>query len=89
MPSDANQFEKFKELLDREYSWPEKYTFKFIIKKTELEYALTFFDAKDLSFRESKAGKYVSLTLIRVMNSSDEVLSVYEKASVIPGLIAL
>ena len=83
------QFEKFKELLDREHVWPDTYAFKFIVKKTELEYARSLFTQEDLSVRESESGKWVSLTLTKVMDSSEDVMDLYKKASVIPGLIAL
>ncbi len=84
-----SQFEQFKDLLSREHSWPDQYTFKFIIKKTEFELARSLFAEEELSIRESESGKYVSLTLVKVMQSSEAVMAVYKKASVIPGLIAL
>ena len=89
MQPTITQFEKFKELLNREHSWPERFTFKFIVKKTELEYARTLFIRENLEVRESESGKYVSLTIVKMMQSSEDVMAVYKKASVIPGLIAL
>jgi putative lipoic acid-binding regulatory protein len=89
MQPTITQFEKFKELLNREHSWPERFIFKFIVKKTELEYARTLFIRENLEVRESESGKYVSLTLVKMMQSSEDVMAVYKKASVIPGLIAL
>jgi hypothetical protein len=89
MKSDTSQFEKFKELLDQEHSWPSEYQFKFIVKHSELENVRALFREETIAIRESESGKYVSLTFSKVMRSSDEVISIYKKASIIPGLMAL
>jgi putative lipoic acid-binding regulatory protein len=89
MSFDFVQFEGFKNLLNSQHAWPTEYTFKFIIKQTELEQFSSLFDGDGFLVKESGSGKYLSLTLVKVMTSGDEVLSVYKKASVIPGLIAL
>ncbi len=89
MKSDASQFEKFKELLDQEHTWPSEYQFKFIVKHSELENVQSLFREETIAIRESESGKYASLTFSKVMRSSDEVISIYKKASIIPGLMAL
>jgi len=79
----------FKEKLDNEYSFPVVYVFKFIVpleKKEQLEEVLP---EGDISYRQSKTNKYVSLTLKKKVESSDEVIDVYTKAHHIEGIIAL
>ncbi len=89
MQNSLNQLEQLEALLEREHVWPGEYRFKFIVKRADLEYATSILGQEGLSIRESESGKYVSLTIIKVMQSSKDVIAVYKKASVIPGLIAL
>ena len=89
MLNDVSQSEKFKELLDQEHTWPGDYQFKFILKKTELETAQSLFPTEQITLRESESGKYISVTFSKKVASSDEVLMVYKKASMIPGVMAL
>jgi hypothetical protein len=82
-------FEKLKSLLDQQYTWPALYTFKFIIPKDELPIAQQIFPTEELVFKNSKNGKYISLTLTRQMASSNAVIDYYKKATLIPGVISL
>ena len=79
----------FREKLENEYTFPVVYRFKFIVpmgKKEELEALLP---DGDLSFRPSKNNTYVSLTLKRKVQSSDEVISVYTDVHQIEGILSL
>jgi hypothetical protein len=69
--------------------WPHAYTFKFIVpgeKQAELE---AMFEGFEYSLRPSRTGKYVSLTCVREMASSDAVIEVYQRVSGIEGSFAL
>lgn len=81
--------EKFKELLDKEYTWPAVYSFKFIVPKASLGEARKLFDSGDIVEKPSKNGNYVSLNAKVEMSGSDAVMEVYLKANKIEGLIAL
>ncbi|MEL7145257.1 MAG: DUF493 domain-containing protein [Bacteroidota bacterium] len=81
--------EGFREKLENEYTFPVVYVFKFIVpldKKAELEEILP---DGEKSYRQSKTNKYVSLTLSKSVDSSEEVIEVYSSAYNIKGIIAL
>lgn len=81
--------EKFKELLDQSYQWPDYYEFKFIVPLAEKE-ALKLL-LPEFSFHEtpSKKGNYVSLSCRKLVKSTHEIIEVYERVSVIKGIISL
>lgn len=82
--------DKFKELLNKEYDWPARYTFKFIVKAAYQQEVQSLFDKDvDIVFKPSSGDKYVSVTIHAQMADADAILSIYEAASVIPGIIAL
>jgi len=86
---DEDRRQSFKESLDQHYSWPALYTFKFIVPKEKVTVLRNLFPNHDVSEKESSGGKYISLTINMMAPSSDAVISVYESASGIEGLIAL
>lgn len=47
------------------------------------------FPSNELSTKESKGGKYVSVTAKIMMGSSDDVIKIYEEAHKVEGVIAL
>lgn len=82
-------FDSFRERLENEYEWPSLYTFKFIVPKEQEDAVMELFPKVEVSTKESSGGKYISLTARLMANSSDTIISVYEKARHIEGLIAL
>ncbi len=89
MSKDLEDIQRMKSLLDASYQWPADYMFKFIIPPGKLEELKKIFPVSDVILRESKTGKYISVTVSLRMESSDEVLAVYYQARRIQGLIAL
>lgn len=83
------KLKKFKELLDNEYEWPCLYLFKFIIAKKYLLMANEIFSNFQFKIKESANGNYISLNVEVIVDSSDEVLTIYEIASKIPKIISL
>ena len=84
-------FDRLKAQLDQE-EWPNVYLFKFIVENTPAQIARAtalFDDTADISFHESKNGKFVSVTVKEMMFSSEAIISRYEKAAQIKGLISL
>ena len=93
MQSSQKNLEKLRKDLENYQNWPSNYIFKFIIenkmdKKKEL---LSNFDLKscNLTTKESSNKKYLSITLIKHMNSADEVVDKYLNLSKIDGIISL
>ncbi len=81
--------EKFAELLDQTYMWPDYYEFKFIVpvgEKASLQALLP-----DFIFVEtpSKQGNYISLSCRRLVKSTQEIIDTYESVSTVKGIISL
>ena len=85
----ADKIEEFRASLEKHHEWPCEYIFKFIVQNQHLERALSLFPNDQIQMRHSSQGKYSSLTWTRRVHSSDEIISVYLKASEIEGIIAL
>ena len=79
----------FREKLEDQHTWPGKYLFKFIIPKEKKERVQELFPGHELQVKKSKKGNYISLTIEIHMESSQEVIEIYEKAYEIDGVIAL
>ena len=93
MQSYQKDFEKLKKELEEYQIWPSDYIFKFIIKNKiyKRNEILSNFDLKKCNLRtkESSNKKYLSITLIKHMNSADEVIKKYMELSKIDGIISL
>jgi len=84
-------FDKLKEQLEQE-EWPNVYLFKFIIENTPHQIALVtalFDETADITFHNSKNGKFVSISVKEMMLSVEKIIETYEKATLIKGLISL
>lgn len=87
---DPNWFTSFQEKLDQHYAWPSLYMFKFIVpadKRDELQRLFPLHVTT--TEKNSEKGKYISLTYQMMMPSSESVIAVYKKVSVIEGIVAL
>lgn len=82
--------EKFKDLLNQEYTWPAQYLFKFIVKEAAADDITSLFDKSvDISQKPSTGGKYISFSIRSKMTNAEEIMKIYNEASKIPGIIAL
>lgn len=86
---DSGQLQKFRELLDDTYQWPDYYEFKFIVKTDDRVLVLDKLSGFTFTETPSKQGKYVSVNARKLMKSTQEVLEVYEVMSTIKGIISL
>ena len=84
---DPNQ--AFKDQLDLEHEWPSLYMFKFIVPKGGEAQIEALFTPDQISSKLSKRGNYVSVTAKLTMQSSEEVIAIYQAAYQIEGIIAL
>ncbi len=83
---------RLKERLELVHSWPSVNMFKFIFEPEpmRLELVLALFPPECEVLRKySVGGKYLSVTVQEVMMSADEVISRYDRASEITGVIIL
>ena len=82
--------EKFRELLNQEYSWPARFTFKFIVKSENQQEVVNLFDEKvEIVTKPSSGDKYISVTIYAQMQNAEEIMTIYDAATVIPGIISL
>ena len=81
--------EAFKQALDDHHQWPCPYIFKFIVPTEQLNAFNELFPNAKASTRQSKGGKYTSVTIESTMCSSQEVMLMYEKAAQVEGIISL
>ena len=82
--------DSLKEALDSEYNWPAAYTFKFVVPKAKKQELESFFPSQLVEWKDSRTGKYVSLTCTQTMLSSDAVLEIYKEVKEqIPEAIGL
>jgi uncharacterized protein len=86
------KFDKLRELLNKENTWPIVYMFKFIVPASNQKIALIeskFSDEAIISHKESSNGKYFSITVKEVMLSADAIIEKYQEMGGIEGLITL
>ncbi len=79
----------FKQRLDEEHTWPGMYLFKFVVPKEKQQEIIQLFPDDKLTTKLSKEGNYISITVHKHMQSSDEVIEIYERAHKVEGVIAL
>lgn len=86
------QYKKLKELLDSNKKWPLKYMFKFIIpnKDGNVDTVKALLPANATSkFKHTASLKYVSLTCVAYMKSSNDIIALTEKVQSVPGVMTL
>ncbi|TNF27196.1 MAG: DUF493 domain-containing protein, partial [Deltaproteobacteria bacterium] len=84
----GEKFDKMKSLLEDQHDFPCTYTFKFVVPADKIETLENLVKEGSQSKRPSSSGKYVSLTIVMEVSSSDHVIEVYERVQVIDGLIS-
>jgi putative lipoic acid-binding regulatory protein len=80
---------KFKTLLDEQMNWPEYYTFKFVVKAEHKDHALDLLVEHTVQERDSKTGKFTSITSRKLVHSSQDVVAVYTMMKKVEGIMSL
>ena len=86
-------YTKLKAQLDDTTTFPADYLYKFIVptdanQVAEVEEMFNDSGAV-INTKKSKTGKYVSVSIVLKIESSDKVISYYKKAEKIKGIISL
>ena len=86
-------YKGLKEKLDESTTFPAKYLYKFIVpanqsKVEEIEAVFNFGGAV-IDTKDSKTGKYTSISILIEMQSSDEIIEKYIEVGKIKGVISL
>lgn len=80
---------QLKLVLDETVKFPSEYLFKFIVPLEEIHQILFIMQGMEIEQKASSSGKYISVSGKMVMNTSEEIILVYKRASVIKGIISL
>ena len=75
--------------LDEAHVWPGVYTCKFIMKRELEREFVAILAGHRYTTRASAAGRHIAITAELFMESSDEVIALYRRAAVFPGVISL
>lgn len=86
-------YAKLKAQLSDTSLWPAPYLFKFIIpaSATKVEQIVSFFDNTGavINTKDSRTGKYTSISINVKMKDPDAVIKKYKEVSVVEGVISL
>jgi putative lipoic acid-binding regulatory protein len=86
-------YAKLKGQLEDTTDFPADYMYKFIVPADEnqLEEVQQVFDNKGavITTKNSKTGKYISITSVLKLTSAEEVIMYYKKVEKIKGIISL
>jgi putative lipoic acid-binding regulatory protein len=86
-------YSKLKVQLDDTTNFPADYLYKFIVPTLEdqVAEAKKIFDNTSavIKTKESKTGKYVSVSILLKLKTSEEVIAYYKEAAKIKGIISL
>ena len=89
-----NQEEQFfYSLLEKEYTWPDFYKFRFICAAASKDTLLTkidkFENIEKLLVTPSAQDHYFSITFRLYVLKSEEVVQIYRHLSIVPGVIKI
>lgn len=96
--NDKNQnvddfYTKFKQKLEEEHTFPCNYMFKFIVPadKEKIATLQKIFDGSDatVSTRDSKNGKYTSVTIQTKVHDANDVIIYYRQVAEVDGVVML
>lgn len=96
-PEDEKKTEEFyaslQEKLEATHDFPEDYLYKFIVTNDEsklTEIYRVFDDIKfTLNTRDSKNGKYTSISISAFVLDAQQVIKIYKEVGKIPGVMML
>jgi hypothetical protein len=86
---DQSNIERFKKQLVDHYDFPTLYLFKFIVPVEQKDKFENLFPEISFDTKNSKTGKYISFSKKLKVNSSEEVVEIYNRAYSIDGIISL
>jgi len=80
---------KLKLVLDETVEFPSEYLFKFIVPLAEINKILFILQGMEIEQKASSNGNYISVSGKLVMQKSEDIILVYERAATIKGIISL
>ncbi len=80
---------KLKLVLDETVKFPSEYLFKFIVPLAEIHQILFILQGMEIEQKASSNGNYISVSGKMIMQKSEDIIRVYERAAAIKGIISL
>ena len=80
---------KLKLVLEETVKFPSEYLFKFIVPIGEVHKILFILQGMEIEQKASANGNYISVSGKIIMQTSDDIIVIYRRASVIKGIISL
>jgi len=80
---------QLKLVLDETVKFPSEYLFKFIVPVESIHQILFLMQGMEIEQKASSSGKYISVSGKMIMQKSEDIILVYQRASVIKGIISL
>ena len=80
---------QLKLVLDETVKFPSEYLFKFIVPVDQIHQILFIMQGLEIEQKASSSGKYISVSGKMIMQKSEDIILVYQRASVIKGIISL
>ncbi len=87
-PLDDRLF-KLKLMLEETVEFPSEYLFKFIVPLSEVHQILFILKDMEIEQKASGKGNYISVSGKVIVQKSDDIILVYERAATIKGIISL
>jgi len=84
--------DKFRELLSKNTEWPLLYFFKFIVHNNQQKLDQVkelFADPSSITYKTSRDIRFIGVSCKQMMPDPDSIIAIYEKASLVDGVIAL
>ena len=93
MENNKETYKGLKDKLDETTTFPAKYLYKFIVpakeSKVEEVEAIFNFGGAVIETKNSKTGKYTSISILIEMQSSDQIIKKYIEVGAVDGVISL
>jgi putative lipoic acid-binding regulatory protein len=84
-----DKYSSLRKQLERDFQFPLKYMFKFIVPDAKIEEIKPLFETGVMKERASSTGKYRSITITMIVLSPEDVIDKYKSVAHIKGIVAL
>ncbi|MCO4783996.1 MAG: DUF493 family protein [Candidatus Cloacimonetes bacterium] len=85
----SHDSQSFIDILNKQYEFPTKFKFKFIVPKDQIDNFKDVFSQDKLSSKVSKKGNFTSFTIEKKVPSAQSIVEVYAMVSDLKGVISL
>lgn len=85
----SHDSQNFIDILNKQYEFPTKFNFKFIVPKDKISDFKGLFSSDKLSSKVSKKGNFTSFTIEKKVDSAQSIVDVYGLVSHLKGVISL